>query len=410
MKITYFRIALRNILKNKRRSLVTISAIAFGFAALALFNGYTTDVFKQLGYSAVIQEGLGHLTIYKRGWLEQGTLYPEKYVFTKEEYEKIIADTEAIPGVVRASPKLNVSGLVSNGRVSTIFIAEGTVPEHYNTLIHMDDLVVRDEFDPKDPSGVQLSEGLAQLLGFEVGSKGTLSSVTLESTMNAVNMEVARTFNTGIPETNDKFVRMPLRMAQELFDAERADRVMLILDSFERTDSARDAVAAKLTSSGLDVEVKTWQERSAFYRSTKALLSMLLTFMGTIVLIIVVMSIVNTMGVSVLERTREIGTLRVLGLKRREAAWLFACEGVLLGLLGSAVGTVLHTLAWVGIRIAEPKYMPPGNSEYVLFAVRYVPGFVAGLTIAMLIFAFAAAILPARRAAQQNVVVSLGFV
>ena len=136
MILTYFRIAARNIFKNRRRSMVTMSAIAFGFAALTLFYGYTSDVFKQLRFAAVVEEGLGHLTVYKQGWLAEGALYPEKYLLTKEEIAKVISETEQIPGVVRASPKLNITGLVSNGKVSTIFIAEGVVPEDYNALIH----------------------------------------------------------------------------------------------------------------------------------------------------------------------------------------------------------------------------------------------------------------------------------
>jgi putative ABC transport system permease protein len=410
MILTYSRLALRNIAKNGRRSLVTISAIGLGFAALTLFYGYSSDVFQQLGHSAVTEEGLGHLTVYKRGWLEHGTLEPEKYLLRRDELERIRTVAQEIPGVVLASPKRNVAGLVSNGKVSTIFVAEGTVPEDHNALLRADGQPPRTELDPGAGIGVQMSEGLARLLDLEVGSTGMLSGLTLEGSMNAVNFEVTGTFNTGVPETNDKFIRMPLSLAQELSDGDQVDRVMVLLDSFERTLPVRDLLVQRLAAAGVDVEVKTWEERSAFYESTRGLLTMLLSFVGTIVLVIVVMSVVNTMGVSVLERTREIGTLRVLGLRQRHATLLFAIEGALLGLLGSAAGTLVHTLGWAGVAAAEPRYVPPGNSEAVLLLVRYSPLFLAGMALAMVAFSLLAAVIPARRAAKQNIVVSLGHV
>jgi putative ABC transport system permease protein len=410
VKRVYYRLALRNIIKNRRRSLVTISAVALGFAALTLFRGYTQDVFKQLQLSAVIQEGLGHLTVYKRGWLEEGTLYPDKYLLSKVEQSQIAELAKSIPGVKLVSPKLNMTGLVSNGQVSSIFIAEGVVPQDFNRLIRTEGSLVRGDLDAGEPEGVQFSEGLANMLDLQPGKAAILSSVTLGGSMNAVNAKVTRKFNTGVPDTNDKFVRMPLALAQSLLDSDNADRMMLLLDSAERTDGVRSELVARLKAKGLNVDVKTWEERSAFYAGTIEMFGMLLTFMGTIVTVIVVMSVVNTMGITVMERTREIGTLRVLGLKRRQAALLFAIEGAMLGLFGSLLGAGVHSLVWLGITIAKPMYVPPGVSEPVRFAVEYVPSSLLLMAAAMLVFALLAAVVPARRAAKQNVVVSLGYV
>ncbi len=410
MKRVFFRLALRNIVKNRRRSLVTIAAVALGFAALTLFRGYTQDVFKQLQLSAVIQEGLGHLTVYKHGWLEKGTLYPDKYLLSRAEQAKITELAKSIPGVTLVSPKFNMSGLISNGQVSSIFIGEGVVPADFNRLIRTEGSLVRGDLDVSQPEGIQLAEGLADMLDLQPGKTAILSSVTLNGSMNAVNANVTRKFNTGVPDTNDKFLRLPLALAQSLFDSDNADRMMVLLDRGERTESVRDELVRKLKATRLDVDVKTWEERPAFYAGTIEMFGMLLTFMGTIVTVIVVMSVVNTMGITVMERTREIGTLRVLGLKRRQAALLFATEGAMLGLFGSGFGVVIHSLVWLGIAIAKPMYVPPGVSEPVRFAVEYVPVFLAVMAGAMLSVALLAAVVPARRAAKQNVVVSLGYV
>ena len=84
----WIRLAMRNILRNKRRSFVTLLAIGVGFAAISLLGICEQYVFGAEDM-AIRGEGLGHLTIYKAGWLEKGKLDPEQYMFSKAEIEKI---------------------------------------------------------------------------------------------------------------------------------------------------------------------------------------------------------------------------------------------------------------------------------------------------------------------------------
>ncbi len=139
-------------------------------------------------------------------------------------------------------------------------------------------------------------------------------------------------------------------------------------------------------------------------------MDMMFLFIFCIVLVIVVMSTVNTMGTAVLERTREIGTLRALGLKRRGISMLFALEGGLLGLLGSLGGVVLHAIVWAIIRAKAPTYTPPGISTPVPLRVDFIPGGLVVLVFCLILLSLAAAIIPARRAARQNIVDALGHV
>ncbi|CAM3202301.1 ABC transporter permease [Corallococcus sp. ZKHCc1 1396] len=407
---TFFAVAFRNILKNRRRSLVTLLAFGVGFAALSLFRGYTTNVFEELRSSAILDEGLGHLTISKEGWREKGSLDPEKYLLTKDELDKVAAIVKAEPGVVMVSPKLNLAGLASNGKVSQIFIAEGVVPEDFKALSRAD-AKVRSKLSQQTPDAVEIGEGLARLMDIQGGEgSAVLSGVTLAGQMNAIDVQVVRAFNTGVPDTNDKFVRMPLELAQQLYETDRADRILVLLNDVEATEATRTNLLTKLRGAGLSMEIKTWEELSVFFAGTNEMLGILLSFMGSIVLVIVVMSVINTMGVAVMERTREIGTLRALGLKKQGTVTLFALEGAMLGVLGCLIGTAIHTAVWAVIKVAQPMYTPPGFSEEVPFVIAYVPEFLVGLGFFMVVFALFAAILPASRASKQSVVVSLGHI
>src|SRR3989304_9441347 len=86
----WMKLAIPNILRKPRRSLVTLLAIGVGFAAISLFYGYVNNMYDGLRVSAIRGEGLGNLTINKAGWQEKGKLEPEKDMFSKAETEKMI--------------------------------------------------------------------------------------------------------------------------------------------------------------------------------------------------------------------------------------------------------------------------------------------------------------------------------
>jgi putative ABC transport system permease protein len=411
--IKWIKIAFRNIVKNRRRSFVTLLAIATGFAAVSLFRGYADHTYWGLRQMAVRGEGLGHLTIYKRGWLKKGKTDPDRYMFSQEEIRRIIDLVEEDDDVILATPQIHISGLVSNGRISAIFLANGVIPR--------DEKIIKgawaavqpvkgDVLSDKRLYGVEMAEDLAAHLELKPGSDAVVMASTLDGQMNALDIEVRGIYDTGSDATNDKYLRVPLAFAQSLYDTDKADRVVVLLDDWKKTEQARTVLRGVLSGEGLDCEIRTWNELSLFYSKVKGMFDMIFMFLFFIVLVIVVMSVVNTMGMAVIERTREIGTLRALGLKRRGVGSLFAVEGAMIGLLGSLLGIVLNVAVWAIIRAVKPTYIPPGVSTPVSLIVDLVPQAMLMLAVFLMVLSLIAAILPARRAARQNVVDALGHV
>jgi len=262
----------------------------------------------------------------------------------------------------------------------------------------------------KKSYGVEMAEDLASHLDLSPGSDGVVMATTLDGQMNALDIQVVGVYDTGSDATNDKYMRVPFAFAQSLYDTEKADRVVVLLSHWKKTETSRNRLLNTLSLAGLRCEIKTWNELSLFYSKVKGMFDMIFMFIFVIVLIIVVMSVVNTMGMAVLERTREIGTLRALGLKRRGVSLLFAIEGAMLGLLGTIFGIVLNVAVWAVIRAVEPTYIPPGVSSPVPLIVSIVPQAMLILMVFLILLSLIAAILPARRAARQNVVDALGHV
>jgi len=405
------KLASRNLVRNLRRSAVTVIAIAAGYAAISLFGGYIANVYSGLKDQAVRGERLGHLTIYKRGMLNEGRLKPLKYLFSPEESARINEVVKAYPGVRLVTPRLPIAGMLSHDSSSTIFIGEGVVPEDVTVL--RGDLPgdYGGKLDADHPVGIGMSAEMARLLNIKRGDiDTTLVTSTFTGEANAMGAEVVDIFNTGNAGTNDKTVLVPLAYAQHLMDTEGAERFVVLLDSADKTDVARTDLTRRLKDAGLDVEVKTWRELSSFYMQVRNLFDMIFTFIFSIVFTVIVMSVINTMSMTVVERTREIGTLRAIGLRRRGVVSLFTLEGSMLATVGVAVGGIISMLVAWAVNAAHITYTPPNSSSSVPLLVDLDPSQMATVFALAVILAAVAAAYPAYGAARREIHAALGHV
>ncbi len=254
------RLALRGLSRNRRRTIATLLAIAVGFASISLFAGYTRNVYRELAYQAIHGGMLGHLSIRKRGAESEGKLDPGRFLFTGDEVGRISKILDADPDVQFSAPRLSLSGLVSNGRASAIFVADGIAPQ---AMVKLKGSV---KLEDSRPEGILPGSGLAEMLHLKQGSVVQLLAATRNGQANASDAAVIGDFNTGNSGSNDKFVFMPLALAQSLYDAENAaDRITVLLDDSGKTEIVRDRLLKKLNEAGFDVEIRTWRELSDFY-------------------------------------------------------------------------------------------------------------------------------------------------
>lgn len=402
-----FSLALRNVLRNRRRSLTTILAIAIGLAAVNLFGGYVANVYSGLRDQAVRGERLGHLTIYKRGMLTEGKLQPKRYMFTRGDAESLAKIVRSTPGVVLVTPRLSVSGIVSNGSASTIFIGEGVDPKD-NALLRGDlSADSGGRLDPTIKHGVAVSAELSKLLKLNMGDDLTLLTSTIEGQANALDGKIINVFNTGNPGTNDKYILVPFAYGQGLMDTEGVERFVVLLDNIDRTLDYQKLLADKLRAAGFDVEIKTWMELSSFYSQVRQLFDMIFGFIASIVFVVVAMGIGSSMAMTVIERTREIGTLRAIGLRRKGVMGLFSAEGAWLALIGGSLGFVVTVAVALLVNNAGISYTPPNSSYNVPLLIDFDWPRIAMVTFIVLALSLLATFFPARRAARLHVVQAL---
>ena len=416
-----FKLAFRGLSRNRRRSLMTLLTIALGFAAIALFAGYTHNIYSGMSRGAIHGEMLGHLTLSKPGMRKEGRLYPERYLLNADEVKKIGELLQSEPHVKLVAPRLAFSGLVSNGRASTIFIAEGIAPAALQQI--QEGIFTQNEakrglydkmlkkLDSAHAEVVELSSGLAELLHLQQQGQAAMLVNTMYGQANALDVTLGGTFDTGNAGSNDKYALVSLALAQNLYDASgHADRLTVLLDDVAQTEPMRKLLHDKLHAAGFDLEIKSWNELSSFYNQVHGMFDMIFGFIFLIVLTVVVMSVANSMGMTVIERTREIGTLRAIGLRRAGVVRIFTTESLLLTLIGCGTGFLLTVLVRYGINAADISYTPPNSVSPTPLLIDLDMRRIVFTCVLMGIVATLAAYLPARRAANKVIIDALGHV
>lgn len=414
---TWLKLATRNLFRNGRRSLFTVMAIGLGFAAVNALGGFTSYIFTNLEDSYIHIQGNGHLSIFKKGFLDEGKLDPTRYLLNEQDVGAIREVLQQHPEIVVATPELNISGLVSNGEVSTIFLASGRIPDDValirsrsRTKVGRMKLFDGEPLTNEKVNGVGMSKGLADQLRFGLGDTVVVMAPTVDGQINALDGQLRQTFNSPVEALEDKLMLVTLEFAQSLYDTTSVDRVNVLLDDVLLTEPMRATLSRELAARGLNVEIKTWNELSTFYTKVKNMFDVIFLFAFLIVFTIVVMSVINTVGMAIMERTREIGTLRALGVKRRGIVGLFAVESMLLGLIGSLVGVILTVIVWTLVFTIEPTWVPPQITRRIPLEVYLVPREMLWSMCALLMLSLLAASFPARKAARMEIVGALGHV
>ena len=396
------KLALRNIVRKKTHTAMTLAAIVFGVAGLILAGGWVNDIFVTLG-EALIHSQSGHLQIYKRGYYAAGSRSPEKYLITDPEP---IKNRVSQAGVKQVMLRLNFSGLLSTGRSDLSIIGEGVEPDKETQLGTSVSFTAGRQLTDKDAFGVVVGAGLAHTLKLKPGDHVTLLVNTLEGALNSLDVEVVGVFQSFSNEYDARAIKIPLPAAQELLRTNGANALVVLLKDTASTDGVAALLKKELGPAGL--EVKTWVELNDFYEKTVDLYKRQFGFLQLVILVMVLLSVTNTVNMSVFERVGEFGTMRSLGNRSRQVIHLIVTESVLLGLIGAGLGVALGVALGMAISSIGIPMPPPPNANVGFTAhIQIIP---AALLISFAIgFAatVAAAILPARRVSRTPIVDAL---
>ncbi len=402
-------LAARNILKNRRRTLITFLAIASGMTGLIVFGGYMEFTFMGLREST-IRTQLGHIQVAKKGYFEHGLANPGKYLLTDAEAaEKSLVQ---VPGIKMITSRLTFSGLLSTGERTLsckgfgINVARENEGE-MNTFETVIDGQQLDETTGQD-GGVVGAE-LMKALGAKVGDYLTLLTTTIDGSMNALEFRVVGIAETGSKEYDSVFVKLPLPFVKRLVNSNAAEKFVILLDRTEDVPQVSKKLDELFVKNGLDLEYRTWIELADFYLKVERLYRGIFNIIEVIVGIIVLFSIANTVTMSVFERIREIGTLRAIGTTRMGIMRLFVSEGVLIGVMGGLLGVAVAIVAAFAINMSGGIYVPPppGHSRGYLAMVLIVPRVITYAFASIVVVSTLSSLYPSFKASRLKIVEAL---
>jgi putative ABC transport system permease protein len=268
---------------------------------------------------------------------------------------------------------------------------------------------------PKDIAA--LSELEASAVPKENGTRIELLASTAHGAPNVASLNVVQAKNMGIKAIDDRYMAMHLAQAQKLIYGSNPPQVTAIMLQLKHTAQiplARARVNVLLGSSFKDqaLEVLDFVDLNPMYPQTMQFMDSMFGFIATLLGVIVLFTIGNTMSTAVVERTVEIGTLRAMGLNRSGLRRLFVSEGLLLGITGSILGVAIASGVAYLINHSGLSWTPPGYSySYrILILLGQDPKLMVGCVIGLIVVTLISAWLPANRASKMVIVDALRHV
>ncbi len=407
-----WQLAIRNVMRHRVRTAMTVAAIAFGVAGLILAGGFVADVFRQLG-EAVIHSQFGHLQVARQGYFEAGVRSPAKYLIDDYQAERDRVQQLAKADFVAA--RLSFSGLLNNGKADWSIQGEGVEPALEAKLGTSLRIVQGRAIGASDPHGVMVGEGVAEALQLKPGDEVVLLANTLDGALNTLDLKVVGVFRSFSRDYDARTIRVQLADAQALIGRDSANLLVVGLRHTHRTEEALAAVqggigqaAGGQKSAAGALEVRPWQVLSDFYAKAVALYDRQFGVLILIVLLLVLLSVANTVNVAAMERMGEFGTMRALGDPPKRLMMLMFKESIILGGAGSLVGVVAGILAAQVISgMGIPMPPPPNANQGYIAQILVVPAMVLGAFAVGFFGTVLATVLPALRSCKMPVVDAL---
>jgi putative ABC transport system permease protein len=348
------RIAFRNLLRARRRNLLSGGTMALGTAALVLGNGLADGIERRLTDNLVAVQ-TGHLQVVARPQEFQPQNNPFD-AYSEERLPGAVALARRIEaeandaGVVRAVPFLHGRGTALSGSRSSMAVIVGIEPDRESELQTAQPPEAGRFLPVDDPLAVYIAAPVAHKLRLAVGDTVSFLVQTAQGAMNSTDAVVCGIFRKSAPWYDNTFY-LPLPAAQALFDwtADATNVKVMLADArptaLLRARQAVERVATTAPAEGLRrgtrVRVETFREAGRFSFSIIQANGAALLILSSFLFAAAAVGIVNAMLMTVHERTREIGTVRALGLRRSGVVRLFVLEGVILGAMAAAAGVAL---------------------------------------------------------------------
>jgi putative ABC transport system permease protein len=384
------QMAVKNVFRNRKRTMITVLAVFWGVLLSIVANGVNKGLEWQMG-NMYIKTDSSSLKIVDRGFnledLENPVDYPIK------DDGKILRTIKGMPDVKAYSPQITFHSSLSNGSDEIRAIGLGVDPGMEDQVFQRSSGVVQGHYMAPGEEGIMIGKDLAKLLGLKPGDTVTVISQATQMGINAYDLEIKGLIETGNPVLDSGSFWVPLAFARDFLSFTGVTDIAVALRNNNRIHAfSREFAKHQFPD---QVKVASWRDYAKDYIELVKFRSRIISVLMTMILLMAAAGIMNTMLMATMERKREIGNLMALGVRREEIVRLFLTEGMMIGVLGSMVAVVIGSsivayFQWQGIPLGVDFMnnfgsVPIAGKLYAyLEPLEVVLYFFMGITIAVI--------------------------
>jgi len=334
-----FKLGLKNLTRQKRRNGITILVIAFAFFVY-LFLDSVMGGMEELSFNNIINFETGNIQVaYPQYWEEREELPLENLIYLNQDIEESIKNMD---GLLATSPELRFTASLNNGIDEIAVIGLGIVPEKYNEVYTTQQYLVAGSIFTLGESKAVIGERLAELMDLKVNDYITLLIRTKEETFNTIDLEIGGLVNTPHPVINNGIVFVPLDIAQQALNVENGISMITIKTNKEKEiNPIIDDINQIFQKKNINIKAYSWRESAETVIAYSAAQDAETAIVLTVILMIGMIGIINNVILSALERTREIGMMKALGMREWEIVLVFMIEASGVGIIGGLAGCLL---------------------------------------------------------------------
>ncbi len=397
------KIALRNVFRNRRRTLFSLAVIVVGSSVFLFLLGFIGEALNSTQRSLACDTGAVQVADAR---LFENTAEGYDYLITPEARDRVVDMIASQRGVIDVSAEIGFAGLVGDETGSTLVIGRGLVP--CNCVQDYDCLITTGQPLAEDASREAiLGAGLARKLGVQPGDRINIATGTVSGNFNAATVDVVGTLRASVETLEEQLALFPIQFVQRLLRTDGVERILVGLEELETAEAFATRLQTQLDAAGIPLVTRTWKELNTSYASLQSFYTAFSGLAGIAVFALVFFSVVEVLTLSFLERTRETGTLRAFGTPRGRIFRTFLLEGVFLGLIGAVVGVAVGSAITLVFNALGVEWTPPGAPIPQALSLQLSPT-TALVPLATVICAtLASALLPAWRSSRRRIVDAL---
>jgi len=333
--VILIKMAWRNVWRNWRRTVIAGIAIALGLTLILFFDGMLNGMDEALYGNTVRLQG-GNVQIHAPGFREKANSLP---LLPLTDPGLMVDAALAQTNVIAAAQRIRTGGMVSN-REGTLSVAiTGIEPERELKVSMIAENIIQGRWlEANDEDVLLIGQEMADSLEVGVGDRVTLVGRATHQQMRNRTMTIVGVYDIGMADIEKSLVYISLLEAQTLFDLrDQATEIAVYLAQVGQEPPVVETLGALLPG----YEVDAWNTLDPTLTDMMEMEDQIMSVFGLVILLIAGVGILNLMLMAVFERTREIGLLAAMGLKRGETVLLFLLEGVMIGLVGALAGCLL---------------------------------------------------------------------